>query len=90
MFVGIDSARLTVNLEVVVKNIFVVFCVFSVVSAQAVIVGGGDGTQNTTAPVGGQGWDYVGQIMSPSNSAPSGATYIDNNWFITAYHINQL
>jgi len=52
----------------------------------AVIVAGGDGTQNTTAPSGGQGWDYVGRITSV-NGAPSGVTYISNNWFITANHI---
>jgi hypothetical protein len=57
---------------------------FFVAGAQAVIVAGGDGTQNTTAPAGGQGWDYVGKITGP---APSGVTYIDNNWFITAYHV---
>jgi len=36
----------------------------------AVILAGGDGTQNTTAPSGGQGWDYVGRITS-ANGAPS-------------------
>jgi hypothetical protein len=54
--------------------------------AHAVILAGGDGTQNTTAPAGGQGWDYVGRITS-QNGAPSSVTYISNNWFITAYHI---
>ena len=48
---------------------------------------GGDGTQNTTAPMGDQGWDYVGRI---TGSAPSSVTYIDNNWFITAYHVQVL
>ena len=52
----------------------------------AVIVDGGDGTQNTTAPSGGQGWDYVGRI-SAANGAPSSVTYLDNNWFVTAYHV---
>ena len=55
----------------------------------AVILAGGDGTQNTTAPSGGQGWDYVGRITS-ANGAPSSVTYIDNNWFITAHHIKEL
>lgn len=58
-------------------------------SAEAVIVAGGDGTQNTTSPVGGQGWDYVGRIIA-ANGAPSSVTYISNNWFITANHIKQL
>lgn len=55
------------------------------VGAEAVIVAGGDGTQNTTAPGGGQGWDYVGRI--DKGSVFSGVTYISNNWFITAHHI---
>ena len=55
--------------------------------SHAVIVAGGDGTQNTTAPTGGQGWDYVGKI---TGSAPSSVTYLDNNWFITANHIKVL
>ncbi len=54
----------------------------------AVILAGGDGTQNTTAPSGGQGWDYVGRINK--GSVYSSVTYISNNWFITAYHIKQL
>ncbi len=58
-------------------------------NAWAVIVAGGDGTQNTTAPSGGQGWDYVGRITS-ANGAPSSVTYLDNNWFITAHHIKVL
>lgn len=52
----------------------------------AVVVSGGDGTQNTTAPVGDQGWSYVGRI----SSKPSSVTYVSNNWFITAHHIKQL
>ncbi len=57
----------------------------SACTAHAVIVAGGDGTQNTTMPTGGQGWDYVGKI--DHISANSSVTYIDNNWFITAYHV---
>ncbi len=63
--------------------------IFTLNAAQAVVVAGGDGTQNTTAPSGGQGWDYVGQIIA-GNGAPSGVTYLDNNWFITAYHVQVL
>lgn len=55
--------------------------------SEAVIVAGGDGTQNTAAPTGGQGWDYVGRI---TGSAPSSVTYLGNNWFITASHIKVL
>jgi len=55
----------------------------------AVIVAGGDGTQNTAAPTGDQGWSHVGQIVA-ANGAPSSVTYLDNNWFITANHIKVL
>ena len=70
------------------SDILAVLCVFSAVAAEAVIVSGGDGSQNTTAPSGGQGWDYVGKIDHAT--ANSGVTYISNNWFITAYHIQSL
>ena len=56
--------------------------------ARGVIVAGGDGSQNTTAPEGGRGWDYVGRITS-ANGAPSSVTYLRNNWFVTAYHVKQ-
>ena len=62
-------------------------CLLMSAATQAMIVAGGDGTQNTTAPAGGQGWDYVGRI---SGSAPSSVTYLGNNWFITANHIKVL
>ena len=57
-------------------------------AVEAVLVAGEDGTQNTTAPTGGQGWDYVGRIDHAT--AYSSVTYIDNNWFITANHVKQL
>jgi hypothetical protein len=56
-------------------------------SALAVIISGGDGTENTTAPSGDKGWSYVGRIDSASK--PSGVTYISNNWFVTANHVWQ-
>ena len=59
--------------------------ILSTGAAHAVIVAGGDGTQNTTTPTGGQGWDYVGRIEHAT--ARSSITYIDNDWFITAYHV---
>ena len=59
------------------------------VNAEAVILAGGSGSQNTSAPSGGRGWDYVGRI-SAANEAPSSVTYISNNWFITANHIKVL
>lgn len=59
---------------------------FATATVQAVIVAGGDGSQNTTAPPGDQGWGYVGRITS-ANGAPSSVTYLGNDWFITAYHV---
>ncbi len=56
--------------------------------AEAVMVAGGDGTQNTTSPAGGQGWDYVGRIDKAN--VYSSVVYISNNWFITAHHIKVL
>lgn len=70
------------------KLIYTVLCVLQVVGAKAVILAGGDGTQNTNTPAGGQGWDYVGRI--DKGSVYSSVTYISNNWFITAYHIKAL
>ncbi len=51
--------------------------------SRAVIILGGNGLGNTTAPVGDQGWAYVGKI----NTANSTATYLGNDWFITAWHV---
>lgn len=70
------------------KFIYTVASVFLVGGVEAVIVAGGDGTQNTTSPAGGQGWDYVGRINHATKY--SGVTYISNNWFITANHIKVL
>jgi hypothetical protein len=76
-------------MEVVMKkHILVVLCMFLAAGADAVIVAGGGGTQNTIAPTGGQGWDYVGKIDHAT--ANSSVTYISNNWFITAYHVQAL
>ena len=49
--------------------------------ASAVIINGGDGSGNITAPTGDQGWSYVGGV--------NGATgvYLGNGWVITAYHV---
>ena len=68
--------------------IYLVLCVFWAVGARAVIVAGGNGTQNTTSPAGGQGWDYVGRV--DKGSVYSSVTYVSNNWFVTAHHIKVL
>ena len=62
-----------------------VSCALFPFAGTAVIIAGGDGSGNTTAPTGGQGWDYVGRIDNAN--AYSSVTYIDNNWFITANHV---
>lgn len=58
----------------------------SAVTARAVIIAGGDGTGNTNAPSGDQGWSYVGRL----SNVPSSVTYVGNQWFITANHIKVL
>jgi len=68
------------------RKVIFFFSVLLCVRGYAVMIAGTDGTAHTTAPVADQGWSYVGQI----SSKPSSVTYIDNNWFITAYHIKQL
>ncbi len=68
--------------------VYTVLSVFLAAGAEAVIVAGGDGTQNTMEPSGGQGWDYVGRIDDASKY--SSVTYISNNWFITAYHVKDI
>lgn len=51
-------------------------------SASAVIVGSGDGTQDTSQPPGIPGWNNVGQVNAGSG------TYIGNGWVLTAFHVN--
>lgn len=67
-------------------SLIVVLC--CVGGAYGVVVAGGDGTQQSTAPIGDQGWSNVGQIIA-DNGCPSGVTYLDNGWFITAGHIKE-
>jgi hypothetical protein len=57
-------------------------------SANAVIIAGGDGTGNTNAPAGDQGWSYVGRVAK--SGVPTSVTYLGNNWFIAAYHMKAL
>lgn len=49
--------------------------------ASAVLVAGGDGTQNTTAPAGISGWNNVAIVNSSS------AVYVGNGWMLTAFHV---
>lgn len=64
---------------------FIALCLCA--ATRAVIIAGGDGAGNTTAPAGDNGWSYVGKI--DSSSKPSSVTYLANDWFITANHVWQ-
>jgi hypothetical protein len=55
-------------------------------SARAVIVAGGDGTQNTTGS-GVSGWDYVGAITSGGASGVYLGDYGGSYWVLTAAHV---
>ena len=41
----------------------------------------GDGSGNTTAPAGDQGWSNVGQVVN------DGCIYLGSGWVITAHHV---
>jgi len=53
----------------------------------AVIISGGDGSGNTTAPTDDPGWDRVGHITIANTNVLSSVTYLGDKWFITAYHV---
>jgi hypothetical protein len=53
--------------------------------ASAVIVAGGDGTQNTTAPAGMTNWLNIGYLPFGSDTGGSGV-YLGNGWVLTAGH----
>lgn len=55
-------------------------------SSQAVVVAGGDGTQNTTAPANDFGFASVGQLFSPTDGFFQSCVYLEGNWILTAYH----
>lgn len=54
-------------------------------SASAVIIGTGDGTQNTTQGSMPAGWNYVGTFGGPNSGV-----YLGNGWGITAAHIGSI
>jgi hypothetical protein len=53
-------------------------------SASAVIVAGGDGTQNTTQGTMPSGWDNVGTVDGASG------VYLGDGWVITAKHVGSV
>lgn len=60
-------------------------------SLPAVIVAGGDGTQNTTAPASDQGWSYVGSVNYSDGSLNASGIYLGqyggSYWVLTANHV---
>lgn len=67
------------------RRLLLVAALLLPVVARAVIVAGGDGTQNTTAPANGAPWDHVGTIGSASG-VYLGA-FGDGFWVATATHV---
>ncbi|MGI8964554.1 MAG: trypsin-like serine protease [Limisphaerales bacterium] len=55
---------------------------FMVSKSRAVIVYGGNGTQNTTAPTDDPGWNNVGVIGGGATGV-----YLGNRWVLTANHV---
>jgi hypothetical protein len=53
----------------------------SVGSASGVIIAGGDGTGNTSAPADDPGWANVGELNGDS------CVYLGNGWVLTASHV---
>ena len=54
--------------------------------AQAVVLAGGDGTQNTTAPVDDFGWANVGRVYDTVDGIFISGVYLGNGWMLSAYH----
>lgn len=60
-------------------------------SLHAVIVAGGNGTQNTTVPTSDQGWSYVGSVNFSNGSLNASGIYLGeyggSYWVLTAKHV---
>ncbi len=54
--------------------------------ARAVVLAGGDGTQNTTAPVDDFGWANVGRVYDTVDGFFISGVYLGNGWMLSAYH----
>ena len=57
------------------------FAMLVAVPSSAVLIASGDGTGNTTAPAGFEGWNYVGRIGGLSG------VYLGDGWVLTANHV---
>lgn len=71
------------------KTLKIGLIVFLLVSLRvfAVIISGGDGRANTSAPADDPGWINVGHIVVSDTNKLSTVTYLGDKWFITAYHV---
>ncbi len=65
--------------------LFVITVALSSRPAQAIVLTGGNGTENTTATGAGAGWDYVGQVWDASGVYLG--TYGSSYWVLTAHHV---
>jgi hypothetical protein len=63
------------------------FCLAAAGSARAVVVAGGDGTQNTTAPGDDFGLANVGRVFNTANGFYNSGVYLGNGWVLSAYHV---
>jgi len=65
--------------------------VFSLSPARGVVVYGGTGSQNTTAPTSDQGWSYVGSVNYSNGSINASGIYLGqyggSYWVLTANHV---
>ncbi len=54
--------------------------------ARAVVLAGGDGTQNTTAPTDDFGWANVGRVYDTADGFFVSGVYVGDGWMLSAYH----
>ncbi len=55
-------------------------------STHAVVMWGGNGSQNTAAPANDFGFANVGKCFSPTDGFFESCVYLEGNWVISAYH----
>jgi hypothetical protein len=75
------------------KIIILVSLMLAAGSAFAVLISGGNGAVNTTAPVDDPGWSNVGSIRAGKpgkEGSRASAVYLGDKWFITDYHVYDL
>ncbi len=57
------------------------------ITARAVVVAGGDGTQNITPPPDDFGFANVGAVFNVARGFFNSGVYLGNGWVLTAYHV---